>query len=230
MWKEVIRSDESSLLSTSGRVHVWRTPRERYRPECLTTKVRGSGGSVMLWGAFCWHGLGPLKSKLFWMIIFILMGVDSSRMIVPPSIGPKGSRTGSMSRKMMWIIHSILLSQQISTQLNTCGRCWTDVLDSAHHHHHQNTKGVISFWKNGVHPSRRAPETFRLLLWQHMVAQHVIKTLNVRFTHNSSSVCMWWWTCGGSEFLFFLCHTDILTPWLRNRGLLLENDQLFVPH
>ena len=22
--------------------------------------MRGSGGSVMLWGAFCWHELGPL--------------------------------------------------------------------------------------------------------------------------------------------------------------------------
>ena len=22
--------------------------------------MRGSGGSVMLWGTFCWHGLGPL--------------------------------------------------------------------------------------------------------------------------------------------------------------------------
>uniref|UniRef100_A0AAQ5XVG7 Uncharacterized protein n=1 Tax=Amphiprion ocellaris TaxID=80972 RepID=A0AAQ5XVG7_AMPOC len=28
-------------------------------PECLTSTVRGSGGSVMLWGAFYWHGLGP---------------------------------------------------------------------------------------------------------------------------------------------------------------------------
>ncbi len=30
------------------------------KPECLTPTVRGSGDSVMLWGAFCWHGLGPL--------------------------------------------------------------------------------------------------------------------------------------------------------------------------
>ena len=22
-------------------------------------RVRGSGGSVIYWGAFCWHGLGP---------------------------------------------------------------------------------------------------------------------------------------------------------------------------
>lgn len=29
-----------------------------YRPECWT--VRGSSGSVMMWGVFCCHGLGPL--------------------------------------------------------------------------------------------------------------------------------------------------------------------------
>ncbi len=48
------------IFSISGRVHVWHTPKEQYRPECLTPTVRGSSGSVMLWGAFCWHGLGPL--------------------------------------------------------------------------------------------------------------------------------------------------------------------------
>ena len=31
-----------------------------YRSKYLTPTARGSGGSVMLWGAFCWHGLGPL--------------------------------------------------------------------------------------------------------------------------------------------------------------------------
>lgn len=37
MWEKVIRSGESSvtIFSTCGQVHVWRTPRERYRPECL---------------------------------------------------------------------------------------------------------------------------------------------------------------------------------------------------
>ncbi len=38
MWKKVIRSDESTftIFLISGGVHVWRTPREQYRPECLT--------------------------------------------------------------------------------------------------------------------------------------------------------------------------------------------------
>uniref|UniRef100_A0A3B4VJM5 Uncharacterized protein n=1 Tax=Seriola dumerili TaxID=41447 RepID=A0A3B4VJM5_SERDU len=41
-------------------LHVWHTPRERFRAECLTPKVGGSAGSVMLWGAFCCHVLAPL--------------------------------------------------------------------------------------------------------------------------------------------------------------------------
>uniref|UniRef100_A0A3B4XDS9 Uncharacterized protein n=1 Tax=Seriola lalandi dorsalis TaxID=1841481 RepID=A0A3B4XDS9_SERLL len=31
-------------------LHVWHKPREWYRPEYLAPTVRGSGGSVMLWG------------------------------------------------------------------------------------------------------------------------------------------------------------------------------------
>ncbi len=46
--------------------------------------------------------------------------------------------------------------------VNTYGRFWTDVLDCTVHHHHQNTKCVNIFWKNGVHPSRRVPETCRI--------------------------------------------------------------------
>lgn len=43
------------------------TPREQYRPECLSPTVKGSSGSVMLWGAFSWHGLSrlvPLEGRL----------------------------------------------------------------------------------------------------------------------------------------------------------------------
>jgi hypothetical protein len=41
----VVRSDESSftLLSTSGRVYVWRTPKEAYNPERLVSTVKHVG-------------------------------------------------------------------------------------------------------------------------------------------------------------------------------------------
>ena len=46
---------------------MWRQPKELYNPECLVPTVKGSGGSVMLWDAFSWHGFGavvPLEGKV----------------------------------------------------------------------------------------------------------------------------------------------------------------------
>ncbi len=77
------------------------------------------------------------------------------RITVPPSTGQEGSLNGLMSMKMMWIICYGLHSHRISTHMNTCGRFWTNALDSALHHHHQNIKWGNIFWKNGVHPSSR---------------------------------------------------------------------------
>jgi hypothetical protein len=44
----VIWSDKSSftLFTTSGRVCVWRIPKEAYNPECLVPTVKHRGGSV----------------------------------------------------------------------------------------------------------------------------------------------------------------------------------------
>jgi hypothetical protein len=47
---QVIWSDESSftLFPTSGRVCVWRIPKETYDLECLVSTVKHRGGSVMV--------------------------------------------------------------------------------------------------------------------------------------------------------------------------------------
>lgn len=57
--------------------------------------VRGSGGSVMRWGAFCWHGLGPLD-PLFYSDGSGLFQDDNGQFI-----GHVGSLNGLMSMKMM---------------------------------------------------------------------------------------------------------------------------------
>jgi hypothetical protein len=46
----VIWSDKSSftLFPTSGRVYVWRTPKEAYNAECQVSTVKYGGGSVMV--------------------------------------------------------------------------------------------------------------------------------------------------------------------------------------
>ncbi len=106
-----------------------------------------------------------------------------------PSLHPKGTR----GHWMVWWVCELcgLRSHQISIQLNTYGRFWTDVFDSALHRRHQNTKWENIFWKNSVHPSSRVQRLSMpknqcsknqcqgalKLFWQHVVAQHLTKTL-----------------------------------------------------
>lgn len=61
-WRNVIWSDESrfQLFHADGRHRVWRTPHEAMDPACQVGTVQAGGLSVMVWGAFSWHGMGPL--------------------------------------------------------------------------------------------------------------------------------------------------------------------------
>jgi hypothetical protein len=61
-WKKVIWSDESSftLFPTSGRVYVWRTPKEAYNPECLVPTVKHGGGSATTRAAIFWCTAGSI--------------------------------------------------------------------------------------------------------------------------------------------------------------------------
>jgi hypothetical protein len=55
----VIWSDESSftLFPTSGRVYVWRMPKEAHNLECLVPKVKHGRGSVMVWAAISLYSI-----------------------------------------------------------------------------------------------------------------------------------------------------------------------------
>uniref|UniRef100_A0A7N6ACF9 Uncharacterized protein n=1 Tax=Anabas testudineus TaxID=64144 RepID=A0A7N6ACF9_ANATE len=56
LYREVERvkwSDESSFSTFLAK---------RYRSDCSTPTARESGGSVVLWGAFYRHGVGPLSA------------------------------------------------------------------------------------------------------------------------------------------------------------------------
>ncbi|GFX10546.1 transposable element Tcb1 transposase [Trichonephila clavipes] len=61
-WQQVIWSDESTftLFQTTGRVYVWRTPKEAFAPECIVMTFKHGGGSLMVWGAISWRDLGLL--------------------------------------------------------------------------------------------------------------------------------------------------------------------------
>jgi hypothetical protein len=55
----VIWSDELSfmLFPASGRVYIWRTPKEAYNLECLVPTLKHGGGSVMVWAAISWYSI-----------------------------------------------------------------------------------------------------------------------------------------------------------------------------
>ncbi|KFM63573.1 Transposable element Tcb1 transposase, partial [Stegodyphus mimosarum] len=59
-WQQVIWSDESSftLFQMTGRIYVWRTPKEEFYPECLLLTVKHGDGAIMVWGVISWHGFG----------------------------------------------------------------------------------------------------------------------------------------------------------------------------
>jgi transposase len=61
-WKQVVWSDESrfALFESDGRVRVWRRAGDTYNKDCIQPTVKFGGGSVMFWGCFGWHGVGPL--------------------------------------------------------------------------------------------------------------------------------------------------------------------------
>ncbi|GET51079.1 transposable element Tcb1 transposase [Rhizophagus irregularis DAOM 181602=DAOM 197198] len=61
-WKQVVWSDESrfALFESDGRVRVWRNLGEAYNQNCIQPTVKFGDGSVMFWGCFSWHGVGPL--------------------------------------------------------------------------------------------------------------------------------------------------------------------------
>ena len=63
--KWVMWSDESlyTLFCTDRRHRIRREHHEAMNPSCLTRTVQGPGGSIMIWGMFCWHGSGVLPGQ-----------------------------------------------------------------------------------------------------------------------------------------------------------------------
>ena len=61
-WHKVIFSDESPfhLFQEGGRLYCWRRPGEEFLEKNLKPTVKHGGGSIQVWGCFCYSGKGPL--------------------------------------------------------------------------------------------------------------------------------------------------------------------------
>lgn len=61
-WKSVLWTDESKfqLFGSNRRQYVRRKMNERFKESCLLPSVKHGGGSVMVWGCFCYDGVGSL--------------------------------------------------------------------------------------------------------------------------------------------------------------------------
>lgn len=96
----------------------------------------------------------------WWHTTFFL-GMASSRMTPPPSAGHEGSLNSlnvyDWMKEMRW---NGLHRYQISIQLITSGRLWSDMSHSGLHQHHQNTNWENIFLKNGARHSSTIPETW----------------------------------------------------------------------
>lgn len=61
-WKNVLWSDESKFcrFGSDGKKYVWRPPNMEHNPRYTLKTVKHGGGSVMVWAAFSWRGVGPI--------------------------------------------------------------------------------------------------------------------------------------------------------------------------
>lgn len=62
-WRKTVFTDESPFyVGMSGaRVYMWRKPDKEYVEPALAATFKKGGGCVMVWGAFGYNGVGPLR-------------------------------------------------------------------------------------------------------------------------------------------------------------------------
>ena len=59
-WKRVIWSDETKInrFGSDGRHWVWKKQGEALSDRLVDGTIKFGGGSLMMWGCFCWDGIG----------------------------------------------------------------------------------------------------------------------------------------------------------------------------
>lgn len=61
-WKRILWSDESkfNMFGSDGKRYVRRPVNAAFNPRYTIKTIKHGGGSVMVWGAFSWRGVGPI--------------------------------------------------------------------------------------------------------------------------------------------------------------------------
>lgn len=62
-WRNVLWTDESKIVLFGGvgsRCYVRRPPNKEFNPAYTTKTVKHGGCSIMVWGCFSYHGVGPI--------------------------------------------------------------------------------------------------------------------------------------------------------------------------
>jgi hypothetical protein len=155
----VILSDESSftLFLTSGRVYVWRTPKEAYNPECLISRVKQGGSDGLGSSIMVQYSVGPiiilhgritvreyvdrLDNQVHLMIQTLFPNnVAFSKVIATPFTQYELFNHGFKSINMNFSIFPVQHSHQISTSLSRSCQFWRLGLGRDYHLRH--------FWSN----------------------------------------------------------------------------------
>jgi hypothetical protein len=121
----VIWLDESFMLfPTSGRVYIWRTPKEAYNPECLVPPVKHGWGSVMVRTATPCYSI--LLVPLLPFMTELLQGSTWTDWVIRCITWSKHyfRTTMQCSKTINFNIYPGQHSRQIWTSLNHSGQFW----------------------------------------------------------------------------------------------------------
>uniref|UniRef100_A0A914QKF7 Transposase n=1 Tax=Panagrolaimus davidi TaxID=227884 RepID=A0A914QKF7_9BILA len=82
-WKKVLYSDESkfNLFGSDGKKYVRRPVNQRFNPRYQIPTVKHGGGSVMVWGAFHYGGVGPIHQIYGIMDKFVYRDILENQML-----------------------------------------------------------------------------------------------------------------------------------------------------
>nr|KAF6360017.1 hypothetical protein mMyoMyo1_010975 [Myotis myotis] len=150
-----------------GRVRIWRKQHESMYPTCMSTTLQAGWGSVMVWGMFSWHDLGPLfhveqrlNSTTYLSIVadqvhpIMLMaysnGDGSSNKTMHHATVLVLCRSGFKNMRETLPCLGGRHNHQISIQLSICGTKLKEPSGSWFHNHQISQNWTVLFIRHGV--------------------------------------------------------------------------------